>query len=285
MILRFTAHLTAVLCLCMFVPFTAAQETFTAAPETPSLLSAFFGLDDALPRTAAGLCRRAPGRDGMPVIFSHEIDPDTLQPEDFLVVTETGAASTPLCATLSPAIDAGELRTVLLIGDFGSAETDPPVSVGIVGDVLTSGNPTINFLGARVDVTPLSAGPGLVLAERVPESYWALDQRSGRQQGDGCPSDGTVQVVRTTWAGGVSNAQGDEAGDAERLLYRVIVRLPDGADTDVTPFALADLGDGDNNHLLCLDVAGEPLRVTFPAGYLLDPNRDTLNPAADIAIR
>jgi hypothetical protein len=53
----------------------------------------------------------------------------------------------------------------------------------------------------------------------------------------------------------------------------------------VTPFALADLGDGDNNHLLCLDVRGEPLSVYFPAGYLYDPNEDTLNPETSIAVQ
>jgi hypothetical protein len=44
-----------------------------------------------------------------------------------------------------------------------------------------------------------------------------------------------------------------------------------------SPFALADLGDGDNNHLLCLDSQVDARIVSFPAGHLVDPNHD-LNP-------
>jgi hypothetical protein len=221
----------------------------------------------------------------MPVIFSAVIAPDTLDANDFAVTTESGVVSTPLCATLSPAVDAGELRTVLLIGEFGDAEDDPPATVEIVGDVLTSDAAALNFLGARVEVTPLSAGPSIILAESVPEAQWSLDQRSGRQQGDGCPSDGTVQIVRLTWAGGISNADGNEAGEVERALYRVTLVGADGVEAEIVPFALADIGDGDNNHLLCLDVAGEPKAVFFPAGYLYDPNADTPNPDTSVEIQ
>lgn len=51
----------------------------------------------------------------------------------------------------------------------------------------------------------------------------------------------------------------------------------------VTPFALADLGDGDNHHKLCLDVAETPKSVFFPAGHMTDPRED-LNPDTHIAI-
>lgn len=257
-----------------------------ASADQPSggLLSAFFGLDNALPFGANGLCLGANGQDGMPVIFSDVIDPDTLQAADFAVVTESGVVHTPQCATLRPAVDSGELRTVLLIGEFGSAESDPPARVDVVGDILASGS-DLNFNGASITVTPLSAGPSLVVAESVPQSQWALDRESARQQGSGCPSQQTMQIVRATWAGGVSAANGDEAGEAERALYRVMVQPPDGDPIEVTPFELADLGDGDNNHLLCLDVRGVPLAVSFPAGHLLDPNSDALNPDTTVPVQ
>lgn len=263
-------------------------------PAAPTLLSAFFGLDNKLPTAAAGLCLRAPGQDGMPVIFSAVIDPDSLQPQDFTVTTQSGVVHTPLCATLSPAVDRGELRTVLLIGEFGDAEKDPPAKVAVVGDILTSAgkgrNPDAadensqNFKGASVAVTPLSAGPTLIVAESVPQDQWELNQRSGRQRGDGCPATGTVQIVRATWAGGVSIQSGDEAGQAEGALYRVTLIGADGKPVEVAPFKLADLGDGDNNHLLCLDVAGEPQSVFFPAGYLYDPNADAPNPDTRVPV-
>ncbi len=62
-----------------------------------------------------------------------------------------------------------------------------------------------------------------------------------------------------------------------------MLQAADGSTAEVTPFALADLGDGDNNHELCLDVAGTPLGVTFPAGHLVDPNED-LNPDTSIVV-
>ena len=89
--------------------------------EVPRLLSAFFGLDDSLPPRANALCMGAAGKDGMPVVLSRTVDAETLQPEDFTVFTRSGVESTPFCVTLRPAQDAGELRTVLLIGELAMA--------------------------------------------------------------------------------------------------------------------------------------------------------------------
>ena len=47
---------------------------------------------------------------------------------------------------------------------------------------------------------------------------------------------------------------------------------------EVSPVAVGDLGDGDNNHELCLDTEARVIRVEFPAGLLTDPRED-LNPA------
>jgi hypothetical protein len=269
--------------LLLIAPAILSAQNTAPGEGVPTLLSAFFGLDDALPTRAIGLCLQAPGRDGMPVIFSQEINPYTLQAEDFAVTSASGMVSKPLCATLSPATDAGELRTVLLIGEFGVAESDEPVRVEVVGEIRNLDD-SADFRGASVAVTPLASGPFMVIAESVPVEQWALDQDSGPQQGDGCPSVGTVQIVRTTWAGGVTVPGGEEAGETERAQYRVNVQSADGTTREVTPFALADIGDGDNNHLLCLDVVGLPTSVTFPGGYLYDPNADALNLAANLPV-
>lgn len=244
--------------------------------QTAELLSAFFGLDNALPRAARLICRGAPGKDGMPVIFSTEIDHTTLQAGDFRVTTASGARGEMTCATLLPATDAGELRTVLLVGDFGTAETDPPVTVDIVGHVH-SFDGRLDFRGARVAVTPLAPGPSLVMAEVADPTAEDRDLGLRRTDGDDCPTDGIQQVVRVVWAGGVTLANGDEPGDAERDLYRVTVRAADGTEREISPTVLADLGDGDNNHLLCLDTADTPVSVFFPEGVFTDPN-DDLNP-------
>jgi hypothetical protein len=220
----------------------------------------------------------------MPVVLSHTIDPETLQPEDFQIVTRSGAEHTPYCVTLRPAQDPGELRTVLLIGEFGDAANDPPVKVLVVDDLLSdgtligdTGGSSVNFRGTETHVTPLEAGPALVLAEVVPENEWARETR-----GTACPV-GIQQVVRVTWAGGVRLPNGDEPGDVERGLYRVTVERGDGSRDEIVPAALADLEDRDNNHLLCLDTTDPAVSVNFPAGHLVDPNRD-LNPDTHIAV-
>ena len=255
----------------------AAQE----APRTElgAPLSAFFGLDNGLPVGANRICQGAAGQDGMPVVLSQTVDAGTVQPEDFRIVTRSGAERTPICSTLGPARDPGELRTVLLIGEFGDAADDPPMKVLVVGDLFSDGvtGEQVNFRGTQTEVTPLDAGPSLVLAEVVPEDGWSTEGRGSR-----CP-DGVLQVVRATWAGGVRLPSRGELGDAERLLYRVTVERPDGSSDEIAPAALADLGDGDNNHHLCLDTTAPAVSVSFPAGHLVDPNQD-LNPDTHVAV-
>jgi hypothetical protein len=266
-----------------------AQQSDTTATDDSvrgqgQLLSAFFGLDNGMPPQAnLGICLGAGQADGMPVIFDREVDVQSLQAGDFRVLTRSGKVGKITCVTLFPAIDAGELRTALLVGEFGSALSDPPVSVEIVGN-LYSASRSVNYKSAKVSVTPLEAGPSLVLAEVLPQAQWQLGKKAGmgRGAGSGCPEP-TMQIVRAVWAGGVVKANGREADDAERLLYQVLLEKSDRSLQSVVPFALADLGDGDNNHMLCLDVAGTPRQVSFAAGHLIDPKGD-LNPATVVAV-
>jgi len=249
-----------------------------------SLISAFYGVDNGLPErtTDKVICRGAGGTDGMPVMFSHEVDIATLEPGDVRVTTVSGATYPVTCLTLAPADDSGELRTALLAGDFGSAG-DQPVLVEIVGNVLSLDG-TANFKGADVKVTPLEAGPTIVWAEIVPEEEWALGADATRLPwggGDRCPA-GTRQVLRVTWDGGVTKPGGDDADQAEGALYTVTTETADGIKAEVAPVALADLNDGDNNHLLCLDTTQAVTSVFFPAGHLTDPRED-LNPNTRIS--
>lgn len=57
----------------------------------------------------------------------------------------------------------------------------------------------------------------------------------------------------------------------------------DQDETELVPIAIGDLGDGDNNHELCLYRTGLPLRVDFPAGLVTDPRED-LNPGTSVEI-
>lgn len=250
--------------------------------ESAEILSAFFGLDDGMPSFAGNLCPDAPGKDGMPVVFSAEINLNTMQAGDFRVTTASGKVGSLTCVTLWPAVDDGELRTALLVGEYGSAEQDPPVHVEIVGNLHSIDN-TLNFKGAEIMVTPLEPGPSLVFAEIVSQDEWRLGDKGNRQRGTGCPAEGVQQIVRVAWDGGVKLENGDEPGDAERQLYTVTVAATDGSPHEVIPIALGDLGDGDNNHKLCLDTDERVLSVSFPAGILVDPN-DDLNPETTIQV-
>jgi hypothetical protein len=266
-------------------PVNEIAPNLDAADRTPGgaglaqgrLLSAFFGLDNKLPLLAGWrVCSGAGGKDGMPVVFDREVDVKTVEAGDFAVVTRGGVRGSVHCVTVMPAADAGEVRTVLLVGEFGSAATDPPATVEVTGNLISKDG-RVNYRGAKAGVTPLEAGPGLVFAEMVP-----LDQVKVREgnwgAGSGCPAD-TRQIVRVVWAGGVRRKDGDEVGDYERRQYRVEMEVGKA----VTPFALGDLQDGDNNHLLCLDTREKAKRVTYAAGTLVDPNKD-LNAATAVDI-
>ncbi|MEM9160926.1 MAG: hypothetical protein AAGB46_17890, partial [Verrucomicrobiota bacterium] len=238
------------------VDTTDTEITLTTHPDgrQVELLSAFFGLDNTLPSALNGFVHKeAGGKDGMPVVFSHEIDAATMQAGDFRVTMASGKIGALTCVTLAPADDLGELRTALLVGEYGSL-TDPPVKVEVVGNLLSKDR-KVNFRGKAVPVIPLEAGPSIVLAQIVPPDEWETGKRASRLPlggGSGCPP-GTKQVVRVTWEGGVTKPGGEEVDDKERLLYKVMVESLEGTVVSVTPFAIADMGDADNNHRLCLD--------------------------------
>ena len=96
------------------------------------ILSVYHGLDPLPPR-ATRLCGLPPaaGQDGMPIVFSVQINGESVSPTAFAVEISSGETVTPLCATLRPALESLEQRTVLLIGPF-SPEDSLPVIVEIV---------------------------------------------------------------------------------------------------------------------------------------------------------
>ena len=248
------------------------------------LLSAFYGLDDALPRPSNRvICDGAGGNDGMPVIFSHEIDVKTMQAGDFKVTTASSKTGRITCVTLAPADDSGELRTVPFAGHYGSIE-DQPVRVDVVGNVLSIDG-KLNFKGSSIKVIPLEVGPTMILAQNVPRGELYLGRAATPLPwggGSGCPV-GTKTIVRVVWVGGVTKPGGDPADEKEGARYKVTLTQANGKTIQVAPFALGDVGDGDNNHKLCLDVVGTPRSVSFPAGFLTDPRED-LNPDTTIRV-
>ena len=139
---------------------TETEVTKTLHPDgrEAELLSVFYGLNSALPRALNRFIHReVGGKDGMPVVFSHEVDPGTLQAGDFRVTAASGRVGELTCVTLAPANDLEELRTVLLGGEYGSTD-DQPAKVGIIGNLLSK-DQEVNFRGKSIRVIPLEEGP------------------------------------------------------------------------------------------------------------------------------
>ena len=77
-----------------------------------------------------------------------------------------------------------------------------------------------------------------MMAEEVSDKSIGLDVSAGQNDGDKCSANGVVQAIRVVWAGGVTLANGDEPGEAERALYKVIVKTNNGNLRQVDPLLL-----------------------------------------------
>ncbi|NQZ76895.1 MAG: hypothetical protein HRT61_12460 [Ekhidna sp.] len=242
------------------------------------ILTVFFGLDNALPRQARIFYKDGFGKDGMPVVFSHEIEPSSLDASDFSITTKSGEVYPVEAVTLLPAEEEFELRTVLLIGDYGNHPENPPLQLEIVDDLMTRTG--VNYKGQSQKVIPLEQGPILSYAEyfTFDETYPYIESGIGCD----CPKESTKMIVKAVWAGGVRAVNGDELGANELNAFQVT--LVQGADTvTVTPYQLADLSDGDNNTDLCLSESGIPVKLEVKENTAIDPRNDK-NPRTAIEI-
>lgn len=259
--------LTVIILLSFFVT-ASAQENEEDSEKELRILSAYHGLDP-LPARATRLCGMAPvsGQDGMPVIFSMQINSATISPTAFAVETSSGEIVTPLCATLRPAMEPLERRTVLLIGSFSQGDS-LPINVEIVEQLEdVDGN---SLVGLRVEkVTALAAGPSLVFAERFAPNTSGLEGE--------CPID-TAQAVQLTWEGGVTGPQGADLDEAQRTAISVLL---DNGDS-VHPLTLAD-DDPDNHVIACVAETSPAIYVSAAAGFFYDPGDDA-NPETRINV-
>lgn len=186
------------------------------------------------------------------VVFSADVDPATVAPDFFLVALDDGRRIVPARASLAPADEPDENRTVALVLARPAAAKAPPrpLAVSIVGEVYAEGGEPLIGLSAQVEA---GAGPRLVHAARV-----APGPRL-------CA--GAEQAVRLYWSLPVV----DEAIDLAALR----VTLADGS--AVHPRALDDHEGGpaalqraDNVIDLCLDPRAEATRLSVEAGAFHD---------------
>ena len=238
----------------------------TIAKSQDTLVSAFFGLDNGLPSL---LCNQ-PGSllDGMPVNFIFPIDASSLSENDFEVVDSLGNIHTPVCALLAPANENGENRTVLLLGEFGTAVTNPPVEVRVVGDLFTTDtlsgesacSEIINLNGiTTTNVIPLDDGPSLFFAQKIDGNL--NECNSGTQ---------TIQVA---WNGGITPYI---SGDTQSDLFQYYTGYSDSSGVLIphVPISIADINDNDNFHQLCFSTSDEIVKISMMANTVEDPNQD-----------
>ena len=236
------------------------------AKSQDTLVSAFFGLDNALPSL---LCNQIGSLlDGMPVNFKLPLDASSLSETDFEVLDSLGNTYTPICAFLAPANENGENRTVLLLGEFGAAVTNPPVEIRVVGDLFTANtlsgesacSEIINLNGiTTTNIIPLDDGPGLFFAQRIDSNLNECD--SGTQ---------TIQVA---WNGGITPYI---SGDTESDLFQYYIGYSDSSGVLIPhgPISIADINDNDNFHQLCFSTSDEIVRISMMANTVEDPNQD-----------
>ncbi len=236
------------------------------AKSQDTLVSAFFGLDNGLPSLLCG----TPGSqlDGMPVNFMFPIDGATLSESDFEVVDSLGNIHIPMCVVLAPANENGENRTVLLLGEFGTAVTNPPVEVRVVGDLFTTDtlsgesacSEIINLNGiSTTNIIPLADGPSLFFAQKI---YGTLNECSSGTQ--------TIQVA---WNGGITPFI---SGDTESDLFQYYIGYSDSSGVLIphVPMSIADINDNDNFHQLCFSTSDEIVKISMMANTVEDPNQD-----------
>lgn len=105
----------------------------------PGILSAEFAVNGAM----VPLCEGK--NDLLPVTFTFPVVGEPT-PQDFEVIVgdkngkATGERITPKCATLKPAAEPNERRTVLLLGAFKPTDTTGPIGVEVVGDLALTAN-------------------------------------------------------------------------------------------------------------------------------------------------
>jgi len=273
--MKFCFHILIIL----FIPFLSScaedieehqekvNEESQDQVKQDALVSGFFGLDNALPSLL--LCNQQGGLlDGMPVNFKFPLDASSLSETDFEVLDSLGNIHTPLCVSLAPANENGENRTVLLLGEFGTAVTNPPVEIRIVGDLFTADtlsgesacSAIINLNGSTTtNVIPLADGPSLFFAQRIDGNL--NECNSGTQ---------TIQVA---WDGGITPYI---SGDTESDLFQYYIGYSDSSGVLIPhiPISIADIDDNDNFHQLCFSTSDKIVKISMMANTVEDPNHD-----------
>lgn len=244
--------------------------------EKPAIESAYLGgLGEAIPPGSLARvtgCPQANTDDGMPIDLNVKIDASSIRPEYFRVVSRSGTASTPNCATLRPADEPNEVTTILLAGPFvGFVNMMPnpmdlPAYVLIVGPVKDLDGKLLTGLVSPPVTIGAQSGPSLIRA-----NVFLKPER---------PAGASPISIQLVWAGGVTGPMNAELGANQLNAIRIIDRNGNAH----TPVAFDDLGDGDNFVELYIPTGIVPERIEVRAGFFFDP-MNFPNPTTAVQVR
>jgi len=237
--------------------------------------------------TLAG-SKAVPFMDGMPCVFGFEEDITALnlQLTDIHITLRNGDVVHPEIATLTPAVEQNEKKTLLLLGNFGYRDGQEPVNVAI-RDASYDG-PYLAYDGT---------GPQMVLARLVPKADHVKNERTGTMADAIRPDYGncdshypkSTHVVQLVFSGGVHTKDGIGAPDNSHLGHFTVAIGGSSLSSEV--LGLSDLHDHDNYLTICLDLSdgatlaslqqGMTVRVTSErdqADFFTGPKGDCMSP-------
>jgi hypothetical protein len=249
------------------------------------ILTGYVGLDDGTPQAVPGCPAGMAGLDGMPVVFSKPFDPDVdLSAGNFRIVDTNGEEREAACATLAPANDTNENRTILLIGDFADLDQEGIRSIEVIADTD----------GAELRYADNSAATGdqvsgeeiRQLGERGTVLLFA-EIFDTEEFNPGCPANAT-DVLWLTFEGGTNGGSTDTGN------FDVVGRVENNRGERVADVDVLAVVDAENdNHLgLCVNLEqprgrrrnATPIDVesiSIAAGSYVDP-MNVPNPAATL---
>ncbi|NVB38023.1 hypothetical protein G6O69_09280 [Pseudenhygromyxa sp. WMMC2535] len=198
--------------------------------------------------------------DRLILVFSRELDPLTVDPRAFAVLRGDGLRVAAVSATLAPADEGDENRSVTLRGYFG-ADQHPPVSVHVRAELFTEGGESLRGLDAEIAASEVPDRP--VAVERLEPN----DRR--------CP--GAAAVLRTYWSDDLAGVGADDLAGISLRFADGTAGLPVDFDDqavreeDEGAEGFPGLGPADDNVLdLCLDRVQAVTAVDFAPALFRD---------------
>lgn len=233
-------------------PAQAPSRALTAGEPAALLVSAqlgAFGSDG--PRTEPPDPAQL---DRLVLVFAEELDPMTVDGRWFGISRGDGRRVWAREASLAPANEGDENRTLTLLGEFGSPQT-PPLAVHVMGNVFTESG--VSLRGVDAEIATMEQADRPVVIER-------LEPAEGR-----CAE--AQAVVRTHWSDLLGDVDERDLDGVELRFANGEVRHPTRFDDHLSVKDDRPRPPEDNVLDLCVDSLQTLVEVRFSAELFTDP--------------